>query len=633
MKKRKCVGVFLGEPNLPYQTKVLECIAKEAFLSDCNVAVFSSIVSNGAYDNCRLSALKVVDLVNFEKLDAVIVLPDTLKMSKEHAEKVISFIKKKFHGPCVSLDIEVPGWKNFVCDDISVVRDLLSHIILEHHCKDITYITGPKTHPHSHLRLEGFYQTMEEYGLTPDAERVFYGDFWYNAGEGIVEEILASSKGLPDAICCANETMAIAVYEALVHRGIRIPEDVIVVGFDAYANGVDRNKYPITSALRKEEEMVRDAMNYIRNMLDLPKVPHIEYKTNLLLNKSCGCEKNPEAYPAERVMEKSEFFFSFYNFMNEDLISARDIKECIWKIDWYTENIVHFERMMICLCDDWNSLYKDPTDDYSDRMFLALDKRPNDREFMNDFRNDTRRTFDRKQMVPEFGFEEQPVIYYFNTLYFADNCFGYIVLSYSSEGTTYVYDDIFPYWIRYVNNSLESLKRLYAVNVLYKNAEQKAITDIMTGLYNRNGYNVMIQEMMNSVQDNENFLILLFDNNGLKQVNDTYGHVAGDDVIRTSAEIISQRYFPAAREEKNFRIGGDEYVKLVVGEVTEEDAKRCILMIQDELQQKADEKGFPVQLAGGYELCTKNHMPTTDILLSKVDKQMYSNKQFLKENK
>ncbi|MBE5950249.1 MAG: GGDEF domain-containing protein [Lachnospiraceae bacterium] len=632
MKKRKCIGVFLGQPNLSYQTKVLECIANESFLSDCDVAVYSSIVANGAYDNCRLSAVKVMDLVNFEKLDAVIVLPDTLNMSKEHSEQVISIIKKKFHGPCVSLDIEVPGWKNFVCDDISVVHDLLSHIILKHNCKDIAYITGPKTHPHSLLRLEGFYQTMKEYGLDADPTRVFFGDFWYNAGEGIVEEIVTSERGLPDAVCCANGTMAIAVYEALMKRGIRIPEDVIVTGFDAYANGVDREKHPITSTLRKEGEMVHEAMNFIRSKLGLPMLPKEEHKTCLLFDKSCGCEKNTEAYPEKRIIEKGDFFFSFYNFMNEDLISAQNIKECIWKIDWYTENIVNFDRMMICLCDDWNSLYKDPTDEFSDRMLLAFDKRPNDRAFVNDFRNDSKRTFDRKQMVPNFGQEEHPAIYYFNTLYFADNCFGYIVLNYSSKGTTYVYDDIYPYWIRYVNNSLESLKRLYAVNVLYKNAEQKAITDVMTGLYNRNGYNVMIQEMMNSVQDNESFLILLFDNNGLKQVNDTYGHVAGDEVIRISAEIVSRRYFPGAREEKNFRIGGDEYVKLVVGEVTEDDASLCIRKIQELLKIKAAEKGFPVQLAGGYELCTKNNMPTTDMLLSKVDKQMYTNKQFLKEN-
>ena len=67
-----------------------------------------------------------------------------------------------------------------------------------------------------------------------------------------------------------------------------------------------------------------------------------ENKECLLLNESCGCKKNSNAYPKEVKIEKEEFFFSFYNFMSEDLISAHDIKECIWKIDWYTENIENY---------------------------------------------------------------------------------------------------------------------------------------------------------------------------------------------------------------------------------------------------------------------------------------------------
>ncbi len=633
MKKRKCIGVFLGQPNLPYQTKVLESIAKEAFQSDCDVAVYSSIVANGAYENCKLSAVKIMDLVNFDKLDAVIVIPDTLNMSSRHADQVVSIIKKQFHGVCVSLDINVQGFQSFHCCDREMICSVVEHVISEHGCNDIVFITGPKEHSHSHTRLNGYLDAMMKHGLTVDEDRIYYGDFWYYAAEGIVEQIVTSPKGLPQAICCANGAMAIAVYEALEKRKIRIPEEVIVTGFDTFGNGVEQ-KYQITSALRNEEEMVADAMAYIRSKLGIKAVdPLLKKKQYLLLNSSCGCSKNKEAYPKPKTSEKGDFFFSFYNFMNEDLISAHDIKECIWKIDWYTENIADFNRIWLCLCDDWNSLYKDPTDDFSERMLLALDKRPNDGETANDLRVESKRTFHITQMLPEFGQEETPSIYYFNTLYFAENCFGYIVLNYSSKGTTYVYDDIFPYWVRYVNNALESLKRLYAVNVLYKNAEQKAITDVMTGLYNRNGYNVMIQEMMNNVQDNESFLILLFDNNGLKQVNDTYGHVAGDEVIRISAEIVSKRYFSGAREEKNFRIGGDEYVKLVIGEVGENEAEECIAIIQKRLLVKAAEKGYPIQLAGGYKLHTKENMPTTDTLLSEVDKRMYQNKQFLKGTK
>ena len=241
--------------------------------------------------------------------------------------------------------------------------------------------------------------------------------------------------------------------------------------------------------------------------------------------------------------------------------------------------------------------------------------------------------FPRKEYFPGFGStEDKPGIYYFNALHFGRNCFGYIILNYGPDNTDWVYDDIYVMWVRRVNAALESLRRQYAVEELHKAAEERAITDTMTGLYNRNGYNKMLSEMIKDVGEEEKFIFLFFDNNGLKYINDTYGHVAGDDVICQTARVMSKKYFSTARKELNFRIGGDEYVKLVLGNVTEEMARQCISNIHADLQKINDEGGreYPIYVAGGYQLYTADTITSPDEIMKSADEQMYVNKEILK---
>ena len=184
-----------------------------------------------------------------------------------------------------------------------------------------------------------------------------------------------------------------------------------------------------------------------------------------------------------------------------------------------------------------------------------------------------------------------------------------------------------------MRTALESLRRQYAVEELYKAAEERAITDTMTGLFNRNGYNKMLLEMIHDIKENEKFAFLFFDNNGLKFINDTYGHIAGDDVICQTTRIISKPYFPTARKEMNFRIGGDEYVKLVLGDITGDMASECINKIQKELNRINAEgkRKYPIYVAGGYQMYTADTIMSPDEIMKSADEQMYVNKKIVKE--
>jgi len=96
MERRKCIGVFLGQPNLPFQSELLKHIRDNAFAVGCNVAVFSAMIYTGGYPSFQDGESQNVALANFDTMDAVIVLPDTLQASATDGQEVMEYISKNF---------------------------------------------------------------------------------------------------------------------------------------------------------------------------------------------------------------------------------------------------------------------------------------------------------------------------------------------------------------------------------------------------------------------------------------------------------------------------------------------------------------------------------------------------------
>ena len=631
MKRRRCIGVFLGQPDLPFQSRLLSCVAQKAFQADCNIAVFSNMICSGGYKEYQDGEEKIMELANFDLLDAVVVLADTLQAKPDYAEMVLNRIRENFHGVKTVIDVKAEGFVDFCSDDDWMIGQLVSHLIEVHQCKDIAFMTGPAEHPHSIRRLNGYRQAMAEHGLTCDEERIFYGDFWYDEGERVVKELMASPQGMPQAIACASDTMAISVCDALKKYGIRVPEDVLITGFDCDGNGISR-EHMITSAIRNIDEMAERAIEYIWAQWGEETLEPLPKAERMIRTYSCGC--NQYMSPIHGFMERdvSNGFFLLYNFMPEKLLSTSDIQECLWMINYYMNDIRGYHCMNLYLCENWRAMQDKQERFFSDRMLMAMEKkRDAEKNEKTYYGMDV--AFPVEEMLPGLGTEEKATIYYFNALHFERHCFGYLVLGYNEDSPVHVYDNIYPAWVRHINNALESLRRLYALNELYVAAEQKAVTDIMTGMYNRNGYNLLLMDMLHGLQEKERFLIMLFDNNGLKYINDNFGHVAGDEVICKSAEIISESYYPTARLERNFRIGGDEYVKLVVGKLDEEMVEQCIETMHKRLDaiNGAVDAQYPVYLAIGYALYSSEKIVSPDQIMKDVDFKMYENKQHLKE--
>ena len=158
-------------------------------------------------------------------------------------------------------------------------------------------------------------------------------------------------------------------------------------------------------------------------------------------------------------------------------------------------------------------------------------------------------------------------------------------------------------------------------------AMQLAYTDPLTGVKSKHAYVELEDEIDKKIAKNQmnEFAVAVFDLNGLKKINDTYGHEAGDDYIVKAVDIISE-YFPF---DSIYRFGGDEFVVMIEGDIFKDRTKlynAFLKRIDDAIEDE------PVISSG-----VSRFRPETDntfrAVFYRADKMMYSRKELLKERR
>ncbi|MGN1231584.1 MAG: GGDEF domain-containing protein, partial [Anaerotignum sp.] len=147
-------------------------------------------------------------------------------------------------------------------------------------------------------------------------------------------------------------------------------------------------------------------------------------------------------------------------------------------------------------------------------------------------------------------------------------------------------------------------------------------TDALTGIYNRYAYIEALNEYQKNEALRQNLVAFSIDINGLKNVNDTMGHSAGDELICGAAQCISEAL---GAYGKCFRTGGDEFIALLHLE------KKQITDVQNALEQAAKNwKGEIVgslSLSSGYAIAESHPELSIEKIVNLADKMMYANKE------
>lgn len=150
-------------------------------------------------------------------------------------------------------------------DDFAASRDISSHLLEAHGRSRLVHVTGPLDHQTGIDRRDGFLAAVEAHGVEQDAV-VIEGDFSEESGHRAVDQLLEKGTGF-DGIVFANDDMAFGGLTALKSHGLRVPEDVSIVGFDDF--GLSRVTTPgITTMRAPAEDMAFMATEQLFAILD-----------------------------------------------------------------------------------------------------------------------------------------------------------------------------------------------------------------------------------------------------------------------------------------------------------------------------------------------------------------------------
>lgn len=178
-------------------------------------------------------------------------------------------------------------------DNWSGAYALVEHLVAGHGRRRLFHVDGPSTAPDASARRLAMRAVIDAHPGTA-ATGSFCGRFTVHSGQEAAERLLADTRAaggvLPDAIVCANDQMAIGVVRTLTGRGIRIPDEVAVVGFDDIfpASLTDP---PLTTVHQPMRAIGERGCDRLLERIANPSLrPRVELlPAELVLRSSCGC--------------------------------------------------------------------------------------------------------------------------------------------------------------------------------------------------------------------------------------------------------------------------------------------------------------------------------------------------------
>lgn len=171
----------------------------------------------------------------------------------------------------------------------AATRRIVDHLIEVHGRRSILFVRGPFDQEDTHWREKGYRDSLNAHNINLDQALMIDGEFNGEVAYQNIKKLLAQGKIQFDAVFSGDDDAAIGVLTALHEAGIRVPEDVSIVGFDdsrlaAYVNP------PLTTVRAPTEEVGRSAANLLFGMIrELPTAPVTLFPTEIIIRRSCGC--------------------------------------------------------------------------------------------------------------------------------------------------------------------------------------------------------------------------------------------------------------------------------------------------------------------------------------------------------
>ncbi len=233
----------------------------------------------------------IYHLIDTDRLDGLISWTSAMAGTVT-SEEVADFHQRYHPLPIVSLASPL-GRGSFVSiNGYEGMRALIFHLVDVHGYQRVVFIRGPEGHPYALERYHAYLDALQEKNLAPDPALITPHVSWEKGSEAM--QMLLDERQLQpgvdfQAVAAASDLLAIGALNILVNRGVRIPTDVAVVGFNDSEEG-RLARPPLTSVSLPFYEQGRRSVEALLSTLSGEDMPgQVTLDTRLLVRQSCGC--------------------------------------------------------------------------------------------------------------------------------------------------------------------------------------------------------------------------------------------------------------------------------------------------------------------------------------------------------
>ncbi len=538
-------------------------------------------------------------------------------MAGQFAERL-----QKRNIPVIAVNLKIDRIPSVSLKLAGAGRQMMKHLIEEHRCERIYLVLNPGHSMICREMTEIYRSELEAHQIPYVPERILESLVSIQRGRELLDRVIGPEPGRR-AVICVHDVCAIGLCLEAEERGIRIPEDLLICSLN-YSQNSMIFRPDLTGIDRMDQAAVGLACDLLVKMISGESVPEANhYEGVLRYGASSGREIDGVSACRQRAalqhqaIAKIETGGQISRMMrfNDSLEKAESLED--WAQSLY-------EILMDMGCGGFycclnhedipfiESNLEDPktenSPDYDSLMTVAAGFSQKTGKIRN-------LVFPLKELVPiQPGPGDQFLVL---PVHHSNRSYGYMV---------YLNDDLpidqhaFRIFQEGLGDSLDNLHKKMILKGNIRELDRLHMQDQMTGLYNRFALNRFAPEYTRG----KAYTTVLADLDGLKAINDTYGHLAGNNVLCMIAEVLKE---VMAEDDLILRYGGDEF--LILSKNTD---PRHWEEIREELDRRlkksAERQKLPcsVGISMGYAVCDGKGTRSIEEQIELADRQMYENK-------
>ena len=592
------------------------------------------------------------ELLKAEDIDLIMIVTSAYQTYIRETD-LLNFLKPFTNKPIVSIAVDLPfrDVHYTVSDCYKAYEQVVEHLITEHGCKNIGFISAAKTESKEAVtRLDAFKKALKKHNLEFNPENVIEGYFIREAAYNITLERFKSKKDITfDALISANDLMAEGVMKALQELGIKIPKDVKIIGFD----DIVRASFTTPSLSTINQDIAGqgyEAAKIAHKILNGEEVPReTKVFAEPIYRQSCGCIKSGNTAFISRTQDGKLIPNAHINSQTiEDYTeSSKEIVAIYTLIDTFQTN--HTLRELFSslpeICGQIKvssmavALYEEPVAFKKNEDIVIPEK-----AYIKDFIVDNKHIIPyedkgievntKERLIPETYASSIGGTFVVHPIFSGEKQYGYIILQPKNSrfNILYVYLKLIINAIANAYDFTQAVTKNQALTNrnerLLKNNQvlnyQNSIDELTHVLNSRGFMDKAEKELKKAARSGKSGMVFFADMDGLKKINDTYGHKIGDLAIQTEARVIQEAF---RATDIVGRLSGDEFAIVSTGLT-----RGYISAIRTRIEQLnkiySEQANLPLtlSLSLGYVPFTPEKIDL-DVLLSRADEKLYEEKE------